>query len=85
MIGAADSLTGSPIVEGDILTLPTGAGLPPSIFVSAESLALIAPRGVPAQGDDLDALDLPEPGTALGLLCGGGLIHWLARRRRARG
>ncbi|MFP8876019.1 MAG: PEP-CTERM sorting domain-containing protein [Myxococcota bacterium] len=81
VIGVMDSMIGIPIVEGDILTQPTGAGGPPAIFVPAEALGLVSARGKEEPGDDLDALDLPEPGSSLGLLLGGALLSWLRRRR----
>jgi hypothetical protein len=65
VIGLPDSALGIPIEEGDVLTLPTAAGLPPAIFIPAETLGLGTLRtgtaGPFGFGDDLDALDiLPE-------------------------
>jgi len=81
VIGVMDSMMGIPIVEGDVLTLPTVAGGPPAIFVPAEALGLVSARGNQEPGDDLDALDLPEPGASLGLAVGGALLFGLRRRR----
>lgn len=83
VIGAPDSAFGVPIEEGDVLGPPAVAGGFPALFVPAESLGLATSRtdGV-AIGDELDALDLPEPGALLQLVPGGLLIVGLARRRR---
>ena len=81
VIGELDSMLGIPIVEGDILSPPDEEGDPPAIFVPAEALGLVSARGKEEPGDDLDALDLPEPGSSLGLVLGGALLSWLRRRR----
>jgi len=82
VIGSPDSAFGVPIEEGDVLGPPAVAGGFPALFVPAESLGLATSRtdGV-AIGDELDALDLPEPGALLQLAAGGLLIAGLARRR----
>lgn len=75
IIGAPDSFFGAPIEPGDILSLPPGPGLFPSIFIPAEALGLATFRsgGVGQFGaDDLDALDvlaIPTPSslTLMGL------------------
>jgi len=68
LIGVPDSLTGSPIEEGDIL-IPLGPGVVPGIFVAAEDLGLGTVRSGTATffdaagksfGDDLDALDVVQ-------------------------
>jgi len=82
VIGVADSATGSAIVEGDVLTAPAAAGVPPALFLAAEALGLVAPRGLAQAGDDVDAIDLPEPGALPGLGAGVALLVALARRRR---
>ena len=82
VIGELDSMLGIPIVEGDILSPPDEEGDPPAIFVPAEALGLATARGSQESGgDELDALDLPEPGSSLGLVVGGALLSWLRRRR----
>ncbi len=61
VIGVPDSCFGVPIEEGDILTFPTGAGLPPCLFISAEALGLATIRSGtngPFGSDELDALDI---------------------------
>jgi hypothetical protein len=61
VIGVPDSCFGVPIEEGDILTFPVGAGLPPCLFISAEALGLGTVRSGtngPFGGDELDALDI---------------------------
>ncbi len=61
VIGAMDSFYGAPIEEGDVLTLPTGAGLAPAIFLPAEALGLATARMTtagPWGPDDLNAMDL---------------------------
>jgi hypothetical protein len=67
VIGFPDGLTGIPIEEGDVLTPPPGAGLPPALFVAAETLGLGTLRsgtaGPSGFGDDLDAMDVLPPAT----------------------
>lgn len=61
VVGAMDSFYGVPIEEGDVLTLPTGPGLPPAIFLPAEALGLGTARTFtagPWGPDDLNAMDL---------------------------
>jgi hypothetical protein len=98
VIGAIDSCFGIPIEEGDILTFPAVAGLPPCIFIAAENLGLATARSGTAvlpTGDELDALDIvpsPEPDVPAhptwalaplaALLLGTG--GWLVHRRRLR-
>lgn len=55
-----DSRCGLPIEEGDILVPPFIQGLPPAIWIPAESLGLATVRSGTAAGfgDDLDALDV---------------------------
>jgi hypothetical protein len=95
VIGAPDSAFGVAIEPGDILTLPTAAGLPPALFIAAEALGLGTARSGsagPFGSDELDALDLnlvPVPALApvsLLALGGGliGLVAWAASRRRLR-
>jgi hypothetical protein len=67
VVGAPDSLTGTPIEPGDILIPPVAGGLSPfpAIFVAGEWLGLATAR-VGLAPDDLDALDTrfcPEAGT----------------------
>ena len=76
VIFAPDSCFGIPIEEGDILTLPAGAGLPPCIFIAAEALGLATIRSGtagPFGADELDALDVIQaaPLPALGPLAHG--------------
>jgi hypothetical protein len=67
VIGVPDSLFGVPIEPGDVLTLPTAPGLPPSLFIAAEVMGLGTARSLtagPFGADDVDALDLlyaPSP------------------------
>jgi hypothetical protein len=63
VIGMPDSTFGIPICEGDILTVPTAVGAPPSIYIAAEWLGLNANRGMlpPMFSDDLDGLDIDVP------------------------
>jgi hypothetical protein len=93
VIGAPDSAFGVPIEEGDVLTIPTGPGLPPALFIAAEVMGLGTVRSGtagPFGADEVDALDLnltPVPALApvsLLALGGGliGLIAWAASRRR---
>lgn len=75
VIGVPDSLFGLLIEPGDILTLPVGPGLPPSIYIAAEWLGLATVRGpFPVLfGDDLDALDcVPVPMTGVPFCFGDG-------------
>lgn len=61
VIGAMDSFYGAPIEEGDVLTIPTGVGLPPAIFLPAEALGLGTARAFtagPNGPDDLNAMDV---------------------------
>lgn len=61
VIGTPDSTFGIPIEEGDVLTVPTGAGAFPAILISAEALGLGTARSGtlgPFGPDDLDALDI---------------------------
>jgi hypothetical protein len=96
VIGAPDSCFGVPIEEGDILTFPAVAGLPPCLFIAAEALGLGTVRSGsagPFGSDDLDALDIVPPPAVpahptwalaplAALLPGIGL--WIAQRRRLR-
>ncbi len=62
VIGMPDSLFGMPICEGDLLTVPTAPGLPPSMFIAAEWLGLNTFRVTPGVvSDELDALDIEVP------------------------
>jgi hypothetical protein len=84
VIGTLDSCFGVPIEEGDILTAPIGAGLPPCAFMTAEALGLGTARSGsagPFGVDDLDGLDLPEPGFGLQLAVGLAFLATLGRRR----
>lgn len=96
VIGVPDSCFGVPIEEGDVLTFPAVAGLPPCLFIAAEALGLGTVRSGSAGAfgaDDLDALDVAPPlafpayptwvlvPLAALLLSTGG---WLAQRRRQR-
>ena len=67
VIGQLDSITATPIEEGDILTTPL-VGSPispfPGIFIAAENIGLATVRSGgagPFGGDDMDALDLVHP------------------------
>ena len=65
IIGTPDSMFGVPIEEGDVLSLPTVAGAPPSLYIAAEALGLATVRSNTNEfnyGDELDALDLFLPG-----------------------
>ena len=65
VIGVLDSAFAVPIEEGDILTIPTGPGLAPAIFIGAEALGLSTAR-LAGIADDLDALSglsIPIPAT----------------------
>ena len=80
VIGQPDSLFGVPIEEGDILTVPTLAVSPfPALLIPAEALGLLTVRsGSPLPfgfGDEVDAIDVPEPGFALQLAAG---LAWVA-------
>ena len=74
VIGAPDSLFGVPIEEGDVLGIPTAAGLPPSLVIAAELMGLGTLRSGtagPFGPDDLDALDVigqPAPLPSVGSL-----------------
>jgi len=65
VISTPDSLQGLPIVPGDVLIPPIGAGFlgstPPGVFVAAENMGLNTNRGL-GLSDELDALDITEPG-----------------------
>ena len=69
VIGFPDGLTGIPIDEGDVLTPPPAAGLPPALFVGAETLGLGTLRsgtaGPSGFSDDLDAMDILPPATPI--------------------
>lgn len=73
VIGTPDSLFGLPICEGDLLTVPTAPGLPPSIFIAAEWLGLNTFRVTAGiVSDELDALDIEVPMAPPGLaFCSG--------------
>ncbi|MCP3914203.1 MAG: hypothetical protein GY711_01470 [bacterium] len=57
LIGMVDSLLGLQIVEGDVLVPPVGGATTPGIFITAESLGLVADRGG-TSSDDLNAGDV---------------------------
>ena len=75
-----------PIEPGDVLTVPTGAGLPPALFIAAEVMGLGTARSGtagPFGPDELDALDVlpttPVPALAVwGLVVVAGLFLGLA-------
>jgi hypothetical protein len=84
VIGSPDSLFGVPIEEGDLLTPPPALGLPPAIFIAAENAGLGTLRSGtagPFGADDVDAIDLPEPGFGLGLVVGLAFMVTVGRRR----
>jgi len=92
VIGTPDSAFGVAIEEGDILMPPLAPGLPPAMFIAAEALGLGTARSGTAGifgPDDVNAIDLPEPGFAWQLGAGIALLAALGRRRsrspRARG
>lgn len=61
VVGVMDSFYGAAIEEGDVLTVPTGVGLPPAIFLPAEALGLGTLRSGSAGiygADDLNAMDV---------------------------
>ncbi len=62
LVGTPDAFTGSPIEEGDVLTVTGGGGVP-GILIPAEALGLRTVRnygpGPFGYGDDIDALSLP--------------------------
>ncbi len=63
VIGQPDSLTGTNIEEGDVLSVPIAGGFgTPSLYIPAEALGLATVRSGTVQvsnfGDELDALDL---------------------------
>ncbi len=60
-----------PISEGDLLIPPTGAGLPPRIFVPAEYLGLATVRSGALRNDELDALDIRRPPATAIAFCHG--------------
>jgi len=63
VIGMLDSLTGAPIMPGDILGPPLVLGLTPQLIVPAEALGLATVRSAFPVSDDLDGLDaLYTPG-----------------------
>jgi hypothetical protein len=69
IVGAPDSLFGSPIEPGDILSTPRSAASGgngngnPSIFIAAEVLGLATTRtDLVLHGDDLNAMDKTGPG-----------------------
>jgi hypothetical protein len=85
VIGMLDSAFGAPILEGDVLTIPSGPSGLPSIFIAAEALGLTTSRA-DQRSDELDALDVvPEP-SSLALVMIGlvSLAAYRWRRRRAR-
>jgi hypothetical protein len=87
VIGLGDSAFGMPIEEGDILMPPTVAGAPPAIFIAAEALGLGTVRsGTAGQfgADDVNAIDLPEPGFAWQLAAGLAFLVTVGRRRAGR-
>lgn len=88
VIGMPDDSPGLiPIEEGDVLIATTGAFSPfPAIFVAAEAAGLATVRSgtAPLHGDDLDALDVPEPALGLQLAAGVAFLAGLARRRMRR-
>jgi hypothetical protein len=87
VIGAPDSAFGMPIEEGDILMPPAGPGLPPALFIAAEALGLGTSRSGtagPFGPDDVDAIDVPEPGFALQLVAGIAFLVAVGRRRARR-
>ncbi len=58
VIGMPDSLSGTPICEGDILMPPVFGGTYPAILIPAEALGLATLRsGTANYSDDLDAAD----------------------------
>ena len=90
VIGAPDSCTGVvgvPIEEGDILTVPGIFSPFPCLFIAAEAMGLGTGRSgtFGIAHDDVDAIDLPEPGVVPQLVAGACLLFGLARRRRGRG
>jgi Beta-propeller repeat/Thrombospondin type 3 repeat len=73
VIGTADSAFGVLIEEGDVLTVPASAGAAPAILIAGEAMGLGTIRGGtagPFGADDVDAIDLPEPASALQLAAG---------------
>lgn len=74
VVGAPDCFFGIPIEPGDILVPPFPGGLSPfpGIFIAAENLGLATVRsGFPWPfGDDMDALDVIQPGLVV-LDCNG--------------
>jgi hypothetical protein len=84
VIGAPDSAFGVPIEEGDVLTVPAFAGGFPAIFIAAEAAGLGTLRSGtagPFGADDVDAIDLPEPGFGLQLAAGLAFLATVGRRR----
>jgi hypothetical protein len=79
VIGQPDSQFGLPIEEGDVLTPPIPPSPLPAILISAEALGLSTIRsgvvGPFGFGDDVDAIDVPEPGFGLQFAAG---LAWLA-------
>jgi hypothetical protein len=87
VIGTLDSLFAIPIEEGDILMPPVGPGIPPQLFIAAEALGLGTARSGtagPFGPDDVDAIDLPEPGFALQIAAGIAFLAAVGRRRARR-
>jgi len=84
VIGRPDSAFAVPIEEGDILTVPAFLGGNPAIFIAAEAGGLATVRSGTALvfGDDVDALDVPEPGFGLQLAAGLAFLATVGRRRR---
>jgi hypothetical protein len=87
VIGTPDSAFGIAIEEGDILMPPSVPGLPPAIFIAADALGLGTARAGtagPFGPDDVDAIDVPEPGFAWQLGAGIAFLAALGRRRGRR-
>ena len=86
VIGTPDSAFGMPIEEGDILMPPAAPG-PPALFIAAEALGLGTARSGtagPFGPDDVDAIDVPEPGFVLQLAAGIAFLVAVGWRRARR-